>query len=79
MVNISIRGLYFTCESGPGLKIDDIADFIFKFQREDSNPLVPKEIRAKCQVRRVEPPTEEFPDFGVAVEFISGPVFIYGD
>ncbi len=41
------------------------------------NPLIPKEIKAKGIIKRVKPPTDKYPHFGVAVEFLSGPAFIY--
>lgn len=79
MRNISLRGLYFMSEAAPLLKPDDIADFRFKFPAPRTSPLIPEEIRAKGRVKRIEPPTRQSPEFGVAVEFLSGPEFIYTD
>jgi hypothetical protein len=79
MINMSISGLYFLSETPPILKNDDIADFVFKFAAGRSSDLVPTEIRATGQVKRIEPPNEESPHFGVAVEFLTGPVFIYAE
>jgi c-di-GMP-binding flagellar brake protein YcgR len=79
MKDISIGGLYFMSETAPILKPDDIADFIFKFQPDQANPLIPHKIEAKGKVKRIEQPTKESSDFGVALEFLSGPVFIYAD
>ena len=73
--DISITGLHFTSEPSPGLNPGDIADFIFKFPQSDFNPLLFNEIRAKGLVKRIEPPSEDPPQFGVVVEFLSGPVF----
>ena len=79
MKDISIGGLYFMSETAPILQPDDIADFIFKFQPDHANPLIPHKIEAKGKVKRIEQPTKESSDFGVALEFLSGPVFIYAD
>jgi len=79
MRNISMSGLYFLSEAAPVLKLNDIADFSFKFLMPHWNPLIPKGIRAKGRVTRLEPPTAESPQFGVAIEFLSGPEFIYTD
>ncbi len=79
MKNISMRGLYFLTEAAPELKADDVADFIFRFVPSRFNPLIPSEIRARARVTRLEEPDENSADFGVAVEFISGPNFIYHD
>ncbi len=79
MKNISMSGLFFLSQTKPFLKTDDIADFVFKFPQTRPNPLIPKEIRAKGVIKRIEQPHAESPDFGVAVKFLSGPVFVYGD
>ena len=73
--DISMRGLHFLSEAPPKLKTGDIADFTFKFQQSDLDPSITNEIRAQGLVKRIEPPTEESPQFGVVVEFLSGPVF----
>jgi len=73
--DISITGLHFMSEALPRLKPGDIADFTFKFQQSDLDPSITNEIRAKGLIKRIEPPTAESPQFGVVVEFLSGPVF----
>jgi hypothetical protein len=78
MKDISLGGLHMS-EAVPKLQPDDIADFIFKFQPDHANPLIPQKIKAKGKVKRIEQPTKESPNFGVALEFLSGPVFIYAD
>jgi hypothetical protein len=78
MKNFSMCGLHMS-ETAPILQPDDIADFIFKFQPEDAKPLIPYKIKGKGKVKRIEQPTKESSDFGVALEFLSGPFFIYGD
>jgi len=79
MKDISMGGLYFMSETAPMLQPDDIADFIFKFQPDQANPLIPYKIKAKGKVKRIEHPTKKSPNFGIALEFLSGPVFIYAD
>ncbi len=78
MTDISIGGLHMN-ETAPILQPDDIADFIFKFQPDQANPLIPYKIKAKGKVKRIEQPTKESPNFGIALEFVSGPVFVYAD
>jgi hypothetical protein len=77
--DISLTGLHFLCETLPKLNPGDIADFTFKFQQSDLNPLIINEIRATGLVKRIEPPLEESPQFGVVVEFLSGPIFKHAD
>jgi len=78
MKDISMGGLHMS-EAAPILQLDDVADFIFKFQPDQWNPLIPYKIEARGKVKRIEQPTKKSPDFGVALEFLSGPVFIYMD
>ena len=77
--DISLTGLRFMSETSPRLKPGDVADFIFKFPQSDSNPLLVNEIRAKGLIKRIDPPQEESGQFGVVVEFLSGPVFKQAD
>jgi hypothetical protein len=79
MKDIGLGGLYFMSETIPILQTGDIADFIFKFQPENAKPLIPHKIEAKGKVKRLEQPTKESSNFGVAMEFLSGPVFIWAD
>jgi PilZ domain-containing protein len=79
MKDISMGGLYFMTETAPMLQSDDIADFIFRFMPEHAKPLIPRMIKATGKVKRIEQPAKESSDFGIALEFISGPVFVYGD
>lgn len=79
MKDISLTGLHFMSTTCPKLQAGDVADFTFKFPQSKSNPRITNEIRAKGVIKRIEPPLEESPHFGVVVEFISGPVFKYFD
>jgi hypothetical protein len=78
MTDISFGGLHMS-ETAPILQPDDIADFIFKFQPDQAKPFPPHIIRAKGKVKRIEQPTKESPNFGIALEFLSGPLFVYAD
>ncbi len=78
MRDISLGGLHMS-ETAPKLQPDDIADFIVKFQPDQANPLIPHKIKAKGKVKRIDQPTKESPNFEVALEFLSGPVFVYSD
>ena len=77
--DISMTGVHFMSETFPQLKPGDVADFIFKFPQSDLNPLLINEIRAKGLIKRIDPPREESAQFGVVVEFLSGPVFKHAD
>ena len=77
--DISLSGLRFMTETSPKLQPGDVADFIFKFPQSDSNPLLVNEIRAKGLIKRIDPPQEESAQFGVVVEFLSGPIFRQAD
>jgi hypothetical protein len=74
--NISLGGLYFVSDGPPSLQPGNVADFVFKFLHGNPNPLITREIRGKGMVKRVVPPNERSPNFGVAVEFLSGPLFV---
>ncbi len=77
--DISLTGLHFMSETAPALKPGEVADFIFKFPQSDSNPLLVNEIKAKGLIKRIDPPREESGQFGVVVEFLSGPIFKQAD
>ncbi len=77
--DISAAGLYFMSATPPMLQPGDIADFILKFLPEDAKPNIPHVIKGKGRVKRIEQATQESPDFGVALEFLSGLVFVYAD
>jgi c-di-GMP-binding flagellar brake protein YcgR len=78
MKNFSMGGLHMS-ETSPILQPDDIADFIFKFQPDKVHPLIPHTIKAKGKVMRIEQPTTESSYFRIALEFLSGPFFVYAD
>ena len=77
--DISMSGLRFMSETPPALKPGEVAEFIFRFPQSDSNPLLVNEIKAKGLIKRIDPPLEESGQFGVVVEFLSGPIFKQAD
>ena len=77
--DISMTGLHFMSDTPPRLNPGDVAEFIFKFPQSDLNPLLINEIRAKGVIKRIDPPRKESGQFGVVVEFLSGPVFKQAD
>jgi PilZ domain-containing protein len=79
MNDISLGGMYFMSAKAPMLQPDDIGDFIFRFMPEQAKSPIPRKIKAKGKVKRIKQPTKKSPNFGVALEFLSGPVFVYGD
>jgi len=67
--NISIGGLYFTCEAPPPLEVGHIRDFNFDISmppREDYDP----ELTLRGRVVRIEQPGLESAPVGIAVEFV---------
>jgi hypothetical protein len=72
--NISLGGLYFTADTPPALEYGVTADFTFKTLPTQNFPNA-REISARGIVRRVEHPIAGVPDFGVAIEFLSIPLF----
>jgi hypothetical protein len=77
--DISMTGLHFISETSPKLKPGDVAEFIFKFPQSDFNPRLVNEMRAKGVIKRIDQPLEETDQFGIVVEFLSGPVFKYAN
>ncbi len=71
--NISIGGLYFVSDLPPGLKRGNIAHFTFKTIPAHSFSIT-SEIRGQGLVKRIDYPVDGVPDFGVAIEFLSGPI-----
>jgi c-di-GMP-binding flagellar brake protein YcgR len=72
--NISQGGLYFECENLPELKRGSIGDFTF-------NTIPPRysfinsPIKAQAVVKRIESGIAGSSKFGVAVQFLTGPLF----
>ncbi len=72
--NISQGGLYFECESVPQLKRGNVADFTFTTTPAKYS-FINSPIKAQAVVKRIEPHVAGSTNFGVAVQFISGPLF----
>jgi PilZ domain-containing protein len=74
LMNFSLGGLYFECETLPQVKPGNIAEFTFKAipsqYRDNDSP-----IRARAVVKRLESLAAGLANFGVAVEFLTGPKF----
>jgi PilZ domain len=72
--NISQGGLYFECENLPQLKRGIVGDFTF-------NTIPPRysfinsPIKAQAVVKRIESGLAGSSKFGVAVQFLTGPLF----
>ena len=72
--NFSQGGLYFECETLPQVKPGNLADFTFNtipLQYSFTN----SPIRAQAVVKRIEPRVAGSDNFGVAVQFLTGPKF----
>jgi hypothetical protein len=71
--NISHGGLYFECETVPQLKRGNEAEFTFT-----TTPLkysfINSPIKAQVVVKRIEPRVAGSCNFGVALQFLSGPL-----
>ena len=67
--NISIGGLYFTCEARPPIEVGHIRDFDFDINvppRGDNDP----DLTLRGVVVRIEQPGLESAPFGIAVQFV---------
>ena len=72
--NISQGGLYFECETAPQLKRGSVAEFTFTTEPPKYS-FINSPIKAQAVVKRIEPRVAGSGNFGVAVQFISGPLF----
>jgi c-di-GMP-binding flagellar brake protein YcgR len=72
--NISQGGLYFECETAPQLKRGSIAEFTFTTEPPKYS-FINSPIKAQAVVKRIEPRVAGSDNFGVAVQFLSGPLF----
>jgi hypothetical protein len=72
--NFSLDGLYFECETPPQVKSGSVAEFTFSAipSQDDFNH---SPIWAQALVKRIEPRVAGTANFGVAVEFLTGPSF----
>lgn len=72
--NFSQGGLYFECETLPQVKPGSVADFTFNtIPRQYS--FINSPIRAQAVVKRIEPRVAGSGNFGVALQFLTGPKF----
>jgi c-di-GMP-binding flagellar brake protein YcgR len=72
--NISQGGLYFECENLPQLKRGSIAEFTFNTIPARYS-FINSPIKAEAEVKRIETHVAGTSNFGVAVQFMSGPLF----
>ena len=72
--NISQGGLYFECETAPQLKRGSVAEFTFTTEPPKYS-FINSPIKAQAVVKRIEPRVAGSANFGVAVQFLSGPLF----
>ncbi|MCX5891848.1 MAG: PilZ domain-containing protein [Deltaproteobacteria bacterium] len=72
--NISQGGLYFECETAPQLKRGSVAEFTFTTEPPKYS-FINSPIKAQAMVKRIEPRVAGSDNFGVAVQFLSGPLF----
>ena len=72
--NISQGGLYFECETAPQLKRGHVAEFTFTTEPPKYS-FINSPIKAQAVVKRIEPRVAGSDHFGVAVQFLSGPLF----
>jgi len=72
--NISRGGLYFECGTAPQLKRGNVAEFTFSTEPANfvlgSSPL-----KTQAMVKRIEPRVAGTDNFGIALEFVEGPLF----
>jgi len=72
--NISQGGLYFECEALPQFKRGNVGEFTFLTEPR-SYSFINSPIKAQAVVKRIEPRVAGTENFGVAVQFLSGPLF----
>ncbi len=72
--NISQGGLYFECESLPQLKRGNIGEFTF-VTTPPKYSIINSPIKAQALIKRIEPRVAGTSNFGVAVQFLSAPLF----
>ena len=72
--NISQGGLYFECETVPQLKRGNIIDFTF-ITDPPKYSFINSPIKTQAVVKRIEPRVAGTSNFGVAVQFLSNPLF----
>ncbi len=72
--NFSQGGLYFECETLPQVKPGSAADFTFN-TIPPQYAFINSPIRAQAVVKRIEPRVAGSDNFGVAVQFLTGPKF----
>lgn len=72
--NISQGGLYFECENLPQLKRGNVGEFTFVTEPPKYS-FINSPIKAHAVVKRIEPRVAGSSNFGVAVQFINGPLF----
>jgi hypothetical protein len=73
--NVSFSGVYFSSANTPPLEQGHIRDFTITSAEKDLDFSKIAYIRAKGRVVRVEAPQTGSHDLGIALEFLSGPVF----
>ena len=68
--NISLSGLYFHCPPPAPVQVGDLLKLlIITHAGGQKNPGVSR-LKVRCRVVRLEPPSKEQPQVGVAVEFL---------
>lgn len=72
--NISQGGLYFECETAPQLKRGNVAEFTF-VTTPAKYSFINSPIKAQAVVKRIEPRVAGSSNFGVAVQFVTSPLF----
>jgi hypothetical protein len=72
--NISQGGLYFECETVPQLKRGNVIDFTFTTDPPKYS-FINSPIKTQAVVKRIEPHVAGTSNFGVAVQFLSNPLF----
>ncbi len=72
--NISQGGLYFECETVPQLKRGNIVDFTF-ITNPPKYSFINSPITAQAVIKRIEPGVAGSGNFGVAVQFLTNPLF----
>ncbi len=72
--NISKGGLYFECSTAPDLKRGSVAEFTFTTEPPKFG-FIDSPITTQALVKRIEARVAGTDNFGIALEFLEGPLF----
>jgi len=70
LTNISLSGLYFHCQPPAPVQVGDLLELVIITHAPDLENPQASRLEAQCRVVRLEPPSKDQPQLGIAVEFL---------